>query len=1070
MKKRIITNFTLFIVLNIFFVLGVQAQTSSNKYKDRFIELRNMILAPQSGYFSTDGVPYHSRETFIIEAPDYGHQSTSEVYSYWIWMEAMYGRITGDWSKVKNVWNKMDKQIIPSQADQPNTDKYKATAPAAYMSEHLLPQEYPSVSETTVPVGKDPIAAELLASYGNQNVYGMHWLLDADNWYGFGKHGDGVSKPCFMNTFQRGEQESVYETIPQPSWDNFSSGTAIGGYLPLFGKDSQPKKQWKYTNAPDADARVIQAMYWATEWMKTEGGDVNVLPLAETKKMGDYLRYAMFDKYFKPMNCQSKMAGGATGFNAMHYLMSWYYAWGGAISEPNAGWSWRIGCSHNHFGYQNPMAAYALSNITELIPNSTNAKQHWQTSLDRQMEFYTWLQSAEGGIAGGATNSWNGAYDAYPAGTPTFYGMGYQANPVFVDPNSNGWFGWQAWSVQRVAELYYITNDIRAKKIMDKWIAWVLPNIHLIGDNDFDIPSDLEWSGKPETWNPASPASNANLHVVIKSQGKDLGITASLVRTLLYYAAATKKYATLHTASRNMAKELLDRMWTKKDAYGIAIPEERGDYNRFFEQEVYVPAGYSGVMPNGDKIVPGIKFKDIRSKYLDDPAYPDVLAAYKSGTKYKVAYHRTWAQMEIAMANADFAFLFPLDGSNYLPSISVTSPAKNAYIDAANNNITFNVATSDQDGSVVQVDFYANGQKIGSTASVPYSFTWNNAPLGTYTVYAIATDNDGGKNQSTSLKINVGNTAPIASFTASSIIGRIPFNVDFDASGSTDKDGDSLVYTWNFGDGNTGNGKTISNTFLTTGEFVVSLTVNDGKGATSTISKKLTVKVTCDVKSIFGAPQNTALGTLGANYNFAYTIGDNGPDLSNVNKLGVNWNLERNSLTGFSFNYLKNTGHGYFESLTKYIESKSLNTTNPYIVFADTTAGMTNFKGKYYVVSGADNLVLVHENNSHALFFTNASTAPNYCVNTIEVNSVFSVNQNPNVLVFSDISNTLINVKSTSIINKIEIYNVQGQVLISRNLNANESQLPTSNLGKGLYIVKCTLENSHIVASKIIKR
>ena len=50
-------------------------------------------------------------------------------------------------------------------------------------------------------------------------IYGMHWLLDVDNWYGYGLRGDGTSKNSYINTFQRGEQESTWETIPQPCYD-----------------------------------------------------------------------------------------------------------------------------------------------------------------------------------------------------------------------------------------------------------------------------------------------------------------------------------------------------------------------------------------------------------------------------------------------------------------------------------------------------------------------------------------------------------------------------------------------------------------------------------------------------------------------------------------------------------------------------------------------------------------------------------------------------------------------------------------------------------------------------------
>lgn len=148
---------------------------------------------------------------------------------------------------------------------------------------------------------------------------------------------------------------------------------------------------------------------------------------------------------------QGTRAGpGGSGYSSAHYLLSWYYAWGGPITPQ--GWAFRIGSSHNHFEYQNPVAAYALSVTPELRPASANGARDWGQSLTRQLEFYRWLQSAEGAIAGGATNSLNGRYDPYPVGTPTFYGMAYQEHPVYHDPGSNTWFGFQAWSMERVAE------------------------------------------------------------------------------------------------------------------------------------------------------------------------------------------------------------------------------------------------------------------------------------------------------------------------------------------------------------------------------------------------------------------------------------------------------------------------------------------------------------------------------------------------------------------------------------------------------------------------------------------
>ena len=75
-----------------------------------------------------------------------------------------------------------------------------------------------------------------------------------------------------------------------------------------------------------------------------------------------------------------------------------------------------------------------------------------------------------------------------------------------------------------------------------------------------------------------------------------------------------------------------------------------------------------------------------------------------------------------------------------------------------------------------------------------------------------------------------GNRAPTAVATANKTNGLKPLAVTFDGSGSSDPDGDVLSYAWNFGDGTTATGKTITHTFANDGKYNVILTVNDGKG------------------------------------------------------------------------------------------------------------------------------------------------------------------------------------------------------------------------------------------------
>lgn len=640
------------------------SSAQTDEYQQRFLTLWGKIHDSKNGYFrnvseggKTLKVPYHSVETLVCEAPDYGHETTSEAYSYYMWLEAMYGKFTSDWSEFEDAWDSADKYIIPHGQDQTGMNAYNPNSPATLANEYPTVNKYPSRLQFGAPVGKDPISNELKSAYGTGEMYGMHWLLDTDNWYGYGNRGDANSTaPSYINTFQRGAEESVWKTVPQPSYETFKWG-GKNGFLDLFTGDNNYSKQWRYTDAPDADARAIQATYWADEWAKSQGSDVTKY-VSKASKMGDYLRYAMFDKYFKPIGVGSNEQSNTS----QHYLLSWYYAWGGGA---NGDWAWKIGCSHNHFGYQNPMAAWIMSKDSDFAPKSTNGKSDWNKSLDRQLEFYQWLQSSEGGIAGGATNSLtteNGSYNKYPEGTPTFYGMAYDWAPVYHDPPSNNWFGMQTWSMQRIAEYYFKTGDKKAQAVLDKWAKWVKGIVKLNDDGTYEVPNNLSWSGQPDTWD-GTYTGNPDLHVEVKDYTNDIGVASSLANTLLYYSAASNKYSSYDSSYTTLAKELLDRMWKlDQDEKGLSVKEERADYSKIFDTEVYVPDGWSGKMPNGDQIKQGVKFIDIRSKYKQDPEFAKVEEAYKEGKAPEFKYHRFWAESEAAIANGTYSIL-----KEYLP-------------------------------------------------------------------------------------------------------------------------------------------------------------------------------------------------------------------------------------------------------------------------------------------------------------------------------------------------------------------------------------------------------------------
>ena len=595
-------------------------------YAARFMSLYDDVITNgvQNGYMSSTstvsgglGVPYHSVETLCIEAPDYGHETTSEAMSYLVWVAAMRdnivnkansGEITvkgtkdaatesvGDTAKA---WLTMEATMIPDT--QNNFMSKGSNLSATYSDEWEQIELYPT-DMAQGNTATNPIHQNFCSAYGtDKGLYLMHWLADVDDWYGFGAANGSQGKQTnvsgsfvLINTFQRGEQESCWETIPHACVDLHNKGYGLngsGGMKGFFNTETSPSEQYSYTNAPDAEGRAIQAVYAANRWGVGDqsvnskwGGSQKLSALAG--KMGDELRNNMFDKYYKKIGATDKWANGGTD-NGQHYLMNWYTSWGGGIGQD---WAWQIGASHMHEFYQNPLAAYALLYDKDLnaAMKSTKATQDYTTSLQRQIELYLWLLSDDGVIAGGCTNSWNGRYEgekAKAAGVSTFHDMYYLEHPVYADPGSNHWIGNQVWAVQRLAELYYLVKtegdksnvNIGGKNleqcletILDKWTGWFLDNTILgkaketttftakyepydtqestftvpvlssVEDDDtsFSIPSSLIWEGQPNNWN-GSYQENTGLKATIVGYGDgDLGCVSSLANTLIYYAAA----------------------------------------------------------------------------------------------------------------------------------------------------------------------------------------------------------------------------------------------------------------------------------------------------------------------------------------------------------------------------------------------------------------------------------------------------------------------------------------------------------------------------------------------------
>jgi parallel beta-helix repeat protein len=105
--------------------------------------------------------------------------------------------------------------------------------------------------------------------------------------------------------------------------------------------------------------------------------------------------------------------------------------------------------------------------------------------------------------------------------------------------------------------------------------------------------------------------------------------------------------------------------------------------------------------------------------------------------------------------------------SNAAPSVSITSPASGAKFETP-ASVVLSASAADTDGTITKVDFYNGSTLLGSDNTSPYSFTWSNVAVGSYSITAKATDNGSLVTTSSPVSFTVSNTntAPTVSITS----------------------------------------------------------------------------------------------------------------------------------------------------------------------------------------------------------------------------------------------------------------------------------------------------------------
>ncbi len=176
------------------------------------------------------------------------------------------------------------------------------------------------------------------------------------------------------------------------------------------------------------------------------------------------------------------------------------------------------------------------------------------------------------------------------------------------------------------------------------------------------------------------------------------------------------------------------------------------------------------------------------------------------------------------------------------PSINHAPVANFTYSPAnpeENETVSFTDASTDEDAGDVLSHNWDFGEGSTSTDQNP---THVYATAGNYTV--VLTVSDGELQDSMTQIVEVtsvapGNDPPVADFTFSPASPEVNESVSF-TDASSDPNGDSLVYLWDFGEGSNSANQNVTFVYGVEGTYNVTLTVSDGEFQDS-ITKQITV-------------------------------------------------------------------------------------------------------------------------------------------------------------------------------------------------------------------------------------
>lgn len=151
--------------------------------------------------------------------------------------------------------------------------------------------------------------------------------------------------------------------------------------------------------------------------------------------------------------------------------------------------------------------------------------------------------------------------------------------------------------------------------------------------------------------------------------------------------------------------------------------------------------------------------------------YPPMRAGFVAEGTVSLVYDRLPTGGRVTMRVQ--AGNVPCAGVNSPPAVAITTPAA-GQVFASPETVMLSASAADPDGTIARVDFFEGANLIGTVTTAPFTIAWAPVVTGSYSVTAVATDNQGATKVSEPVPIRV-NAPPSVS-----ILSPVA-NTNFDA-------------------------------------------------------------------------------------------------------------------------------------------------------------------------------------------------------------------------------------------------------------------------------------------------